>query len=314
MRYPIFFSAIALFFCSCANKSKSNLEVFRIAEAGLRSSNESISNSNMMVFSEMESRSYDPQFRHTEFWLPVASQIHEISVGIGQYINALRNELYNEAGTSKKDEAAYYQEENTNAVAHIIKSKGKRLFYKLIDYRKDMLAVDSSLTNEFKNKILVFPDDFDFTKEDENAFVEKFFNDMPLAAAMVVLSRFENNIKINENNFTTYCLNQTFRGYHGYTRYEPLITQSSNYVKAGDELKIIAGIGSYSLECSPVIIINGKNIRINPEGAAVYQFKTKLKGGKYAVPVNLQYTLPDGRRESITRNIEYTVIDPNQNP
>lgn len=313
MRYAILISAIILFFCSCLNDSGSNLEVFRTSDAGFKMSTETITSSNMQIYYALESRLHDPQYRRAEIWQPIAMQIHLISDSIAQYVNELKIELKKEAGSYTKNGIELYHEENIKAVNLLFKKKGKELFDKLIRYRGGVLLVDSLLTNEFKHRMALFSNDFDYPKRNEQEFIKNFFNDIPSIAAMALLSKFENDIKINENRFITFCFNQTYHGFCGYNRYVPLFVQSSNYLKVGDDLEIIAGIGSFSVESLPEVTIDGKIIPANVDGFSVYKFKTS-NAGKYVKPVKIQYTKPDGTKGVMTKNIEYTVIASNQNP
>ncbi len=89
---------------------------------------------------------------------------------------------------------------------------------------------------------------------------------------------------------------------------------NSSCVKAGDIIEINAGVGSFSVQSQPKFTIDGKLISVNENGIMVYKFKTPLIAGKYNKPIKMEYTKPDGTRELMTKNIEYTVIDPKQNP
>jgi hypothetical protein len=92
------------------------------------------------------------------------------------------------------------------------------------------------------------------------------------------------------------------------------VTQSSSYVKAGEKIEINAGIGYLSTTLQPKITINQKLFQLNENGVAVYKFKTPLKAGKYYMSVKIEYTEQDGAKGLMEKNIEYTVIEPKQNP
>lgn len=94
-----------------------------------------------------------------------------------------------------------------------------------------------------------------------------------------------------------------------YHVFQPLIALSSSCVKAGDDIIIEAGIGSFSTESRPRITINGEIIRLNDYGVASYNLKTLNKSGKYSLPVKIEFTTPDGRKDFMTKNISYTVIE-----
>ena len=144
-----------------------------------------------------------------------------------------------------------------------------------------MRILDSLLNNQFEHIVRLFSPQFDYKTQSSAEFVKTFFNKIPAVGGMAVLSKFENDVKVNENMFITYCINQTYFGFCGYSTYVPLIRQSSNYLKAGDNLEITAGIGSFSVECRPEFTIDGKVNQVDENGIVNYKFKTPSKAGEY---------------------------------
>jgi hypothetical protein len=100
----------------------------------------------------------------------------------------------------------------------------------------------------------------------------------------------------------------------GYESFQALIGLNSSCVKAGDEIEINAGVGSFSTAAQPHFSIDGKLIPANENGIAAYKFKTPLKAGTYSKTVKIEFYKPDGTKESMAKKLDYTVIDPSQNP
>jgi len=123
-------------------------------------------------------------------------------------------------------------------------------------------------------------------------------------------SRFENNVKVNENKFIAYCHGKTFTIRCGaFDKVLPAVMQSKGFVKGGEVIEITAGIGVFTYRANPQITVNGKTIPVE-YGVAQYKLKTSLKPGNYTVPVKIEYVMPDGTNSFFARNIEYTVIEP----
>jgi gliding motility-associated protein GldM len=81
---------------------------------------------------------------------------------------------------------------------------------------------------------------------------------------------------------------------------------NANYVMPGDEIEITAGVGSFSAAAKPTITINGQNIPLNTEGAAVY--KTTASGtGEKSISVMIEFTKPNGTIERVPKTVKYTV-------
>lgn len=312
MRYFISLLAFIIFFSSCSDNSESTINVFRAIEEGLQQSIKTISQSNEVIYHSLDERLADPRNRErTMIWQPKAIQVKNLSDSIIKYIRELKEELKNEAGPDNPGDKGSSQEGNLTVTDHVFEShgRGKELFEKLLKYRQEVLSVDSGWNVLFRNNIIVFTGNFDYTRNDTAAFIRTYFNNIPLIATYAMLSKFENNVKIIENTLVTFCSNQIDGIIESYTVFRAIVGQSSNYIKAGDEIEITAGIGAFSVAARPRITINDKIIQITEGGVALYKLKTPLKAGKYSVPVKIEYTDEDGRKELMTKNIEYTVIE-----
>ena len=315
MRYCIFISAIVLFFSSCANNSKSDLAVFRAITESLEQSNQTISESNADMSKSLYSRLTDPHTsEHAMIWQPKSEKISEASLSITKYITALKAELKN-AATYKQDNTAYdYDDIKKVNKIFIQNNNGEDLYKKLNDFITVIYGVDESLNTQFAN---LKKETFYYlnSKLDEKQnFSKIFFNQISIAEALLILSKFENDVRNTENKLISYCYYQTFPISHGYEVFQTLVSINSSCVKAGDIIEINAGVGSFSVASQPKFTIDGKLISVNKNGIFVYKFKTPLKAGKYQKPIKMEYTKPDGTRELMTKSIEYTVIEPNQNP
>jgi GldM N-terminal domain len=315
MRYTIFISAIVLFFCSCVDNSKKNLTIFKVADEGLIRSSMWISSSTESTYSALENRLSD--YYHNQkakIWQPKALQLKSYCEDFYQYINDLKEQVRKVAGLRISGGKEFYDEENITEVNKLFENKGEKLFQKLLDFRKNVLAVDTEINISFNKSLVLFAYKFDYTKQDSKDFTKIYFNNIPALAAMLMLTKLENNIRIDENKLAMFCLNKASPVIIHDDFPTPLITQSSKYVKAGEEIEITAGIGSYFIAKDRKFIIDGKVIKVDLEPVATYKLKTSLKPGKYLVPVVIEFKKPDGSTTAMTKSIEYTVINPNPNP
>ncbi len=306
-----FLTAIAFLyiFSSCKDDSENNLAVFRAINEGLLQSNDEISRSNELIYRSIEESLADPQTSEgMKFWQPKAIKIKEFSDSMLNYIKGLKEELVSEAGPAKPGDKEAF-ERNPTVTDHLFEShgKGKALFEKLVNYKRDVLSVDPKLNNTFKDNVTIFTKEFDQNENGAKEFSKIFFSKIPAIAAMAMLSKFENNVKITENHLINYCNSQMCVLNIIYDSFAPLVSLSSSYVKAGDKIEITAGIGAFFSAPNPKISISNIAIPINENGVAIYNFKTPLKAGKYFVPVKIDFITVDGRKESFEKRIEYTV-------
>ena len=269
MRYSIFISLFFLFFSSCSDNSKNDLEVFRTLNNGLIQSTKTISSSSMQVYKAFESRVLDFNYNNEKikFWQSRAIRVKLISDSIRLYFNELKTELGKVTGLNSKVDTELQNDENVTDVSHFFSKKSKGLFDKLINYRQHILSVDTSLKNEFQYNLTVFPKRFDYKKSSSKEFEETYFGKIPAIAAMCLLNNFENIVSINENDFIHFCLYQTPDSFCGFSNNpSPFISQSSNYVKGGENIEITAGVGSFSTIAKPTMKINNKTVNHNAEG------------------------------------------------
>ena len=226
------------------------------------------------------------------------------------YIQELKNQLKNKVGVTKENEKEFYLLENINAVnkLFVVEGKGEELLLKLKGFKKEILNVDPKITRVFEDKLIITSEGFESSENSQKDFSKTFFNHLPAVGALVLLSKFENNVLIIENQFVTFCnFQQSYRDIF-FSTFNTLIGQSSNYLKGGDELEITAGVGAFSTTNNPKITVNDKLIPLE-NGVAIYKIKAQLKAGKYFIPVKIEYITEDGRKEVVTKNISYTVIE-----
>jgi hypothetical protein len=238
----------AFVFSSCSNNSTNSLAVFRATEEGLQRSNEAITASSTTIYHALDDRLTNPRtVMHANIWQPKAMLIKQKSSEIINYIEALVKELKKEAGLKTENFKTIFKEDDLNAASRLFidKNKGKELHEKLKNYKKDMLAVDPQINNQFGKNSLILTNDFEYQEDKQKEFANTFFNNTPTIAALTMLRKFENNVKIIENQYVEFCLNKIANNGGGFTVIRTLIGQSSNTVKAGDKIEIIAGIGAF---------------------------------------------------------------------
>ena len=283
-----------------------------VTEEGLVRSNSIISNSSVGIYKALESKlTRSESALQAAVWQPKAILVKEKNIAITNYLNSLVIELKKEAGLKLQNEREVYREDDLDAVSRLFinKNKGEELYKKLQEYRKDILDIDPELAKKFSSNSIIITNRFEQIESTKKDFTKTFFDKVPVITALAMLRKLENNVNVLENEFVTYCNNKVGGYTEDFTIVSSLIGQSSNYLKAGDNLEIHAGIGAYSLTLKPKISIMGKDVDCNENGFALYKFKTALKAGKYTVPVKIEYTAVDGIRKVITNDVLYTVME-----
>jgi gliding motility-associated protein GldM len=299
-------------FSSCSNRSESDLAFYKSMQAGFTQSVNAFALSNQEIYSAIETRAKDFKTApYAEKWQTRALLIKDLSTNAIGYIDSLIRELKIEAGVRMENFNETYKEtfreDDRDAVEHVfVKNKrGKELQDRLLKYKDDMLAIDPEFFNMFGHTIINVSDSFF-----EKGFTKTYFENIPVIAAIALLRKYQSDIGNTECQFLKFCLNKTHPNVIVDDFISPLISQSSKYLKGGEEIEIEAGIGAFSVVMSPEITINGKTFTPNESaGLAKYKFKTPLKPGKYFIPVKIEYIAPDGTKQEIEKKVEYTVIE-----
>ena len=291
------------------NVSNEVIEAFKTVDKSLQGSNSNISNANSILYKSLDTKKTDPQYAaQAAYWQPKAVEAEKYSAEMMKYIDDLKLELMRGAGLK---ENGSFKEDNLEASTRLFEKKGKgnELKAKLEDYKKKMLAIDSSFNAQFGQNFPVNTDPVPSKEGGTKPFTTGYFHMTPTVAALTMLSKFQNNVKNAENTIVSHIHNQIGAVKFVYDKFSAVVGQSSNYVMPGEKITITAGVGAYSLAAQPQITIGGGGVPVNADGVAIKEY-TAEGGGERNVPVTVTYTKPDGTKESKTFPIKYTVGTP----
>jgi len=308
---------ILLFLSACSNNSKSDLTVFEATFNGLEQSSKTIEDISADFRKQLYGRLNDPMTAEKAAVLqPQAERVSELASSVVDYIYKLESQLVEVAGYRLSDKASAFKSGNFKSVNKVFfeQKKGTELLQKLRGFIDSIQSVDVSIGIYYAEMRKETYNYLDSTTDNEMNFSKIYFNDISVAAALSVLAKFENDIRNTESKLISYCYYRSFPMIDRYEAFQTLVGINSSCVKAGDVIEINAGVGSFSVASQPKFTIDGKIISCNENGIIVYKFKSPLKAGKYYKSVKIEYTKPDGTKEVRTKNIEYTVIEPKQNP
>ena len=304
----LFFISIVLviFFSACSDNSDNELTIFKALDESLTNSNGIINKSTEVSLTLLKDKTTDPATANrANFWYPIALAVKEKTANAIYYIEKTKILLKKEADFDSIKNS--YKGDDKKAVRDLFVTKeiGEDLYVKLKTYVSDVLSLNADINAMFADELLRTTQPFDppIEKKEFNSI----FKDISTGAALAVLSKFQNNVKISENSLIQFCNRKVGVIIENYDTYSAIVGQSSTYVRSGEEIEITAGIGAFSRGGKPNMTFNGHEVEINEFGTAIYRFKAPIKAGKYIVPVKISYTDQDGREQYITKDVEYTV-------
>jgi hypothetical protein len=299
-----------LFFNACADRVKTDLIAFKALDQGLSSSNEMIDTQNHDAIAYIKDETTDPlTAEKAKAWYSRAQLIQSLSRNVSIYVDGLRTSLKKEAGLKIKDGDELFRENDKNAVMRLFEKqeKGNELYKRLKEYRSEISKIDSGMLSILEHGPEMTIKDFGSGREASDDFTKNYFDDISTIAGLAMLNRFQNNIRIIENQALRFCLNNLPHPIIDDFGPAGFASINSSYVRPMEKMEIMAGVVSFSRSADAEIVIAGKTILIEPDGVAYYHFKADNAAGKHYLPVQITFTDREGGRQMIRKTLEYTV-------
>lgn len=288
------------------NVSAEILNAFRTVDNSLRGTNNTVNHSTETIIASLQEKTTDPTSREKALvWLPKAQQAQTLSKGLYDYIDGLRNRILKEAGFDPaKNGDSSFKADNLDIATRIMVEggEGEKLQKRLAQYKSDLSKIDPSFADLVQMDLSV-PKTQD---KGNKTWQSAYFHMVPTVAAMTILSKFQNDVKTAENRVVSFCHEQVGKVTVRYDTFAAIVGQSSNYVMPGQSIDVYAGVGAFSKAAAPQITINGAGAALGPDGQA----KMTVQGGglgKHSVPVVIRFQDQDGKMQTVTKNVEYTV-------
>lgn len=312
MMYLVLTALLAL------NVSSEILNAFVTVNGSITKSNDLITDKNKLTYASFADKLKDPQTHaQAEAWAPKAEEAKKLSADLYAYIETLKGDLEKAAGTHENHVTGKQEinADNLDAAIRIMdkEGKGKVLYSKLGDYKKNMLALlgnDPQLSHYEKSLPidLSVPASKSGNKygDDVNGWIQSYYHMTPAIAALTILSKFQNDVKNSESQIVDYLHSKIGEVVIVYNKFQAIATSNTTYAMPGDPVEITAGVGAFSDAAQPKISINGANMPLGPDGTAI--FKTSASGtGEHTVNVSIEFKKPDGNIEHVNKVVKYTV-------
>ncbi|MDF2189070.1 hypothetical protein [Paraflavitalea sp. CAU 1676] len=126
---------------------------------------------------------------------------------------------------------------------------------------------------------------------------------------LVMLSKLQLDVLTVASELLSHCYEANSMIEESFTYYSVIATMNTSCVKAGQTIEVIAGLGKFSADASPKVMINGVVHDIAIDGSAVYKFKAEGKPGKYTLPVSISFVKADSSIHTLNRTLEYIIAD-----
>lgn len=297
------------------NVSAEILNAFKTVDRSLMTASGIVEKKNVDIFKSFQRKIEDPKTKEkAEIWMPKALKAKALADAVYNYIDALKLELKKEAELKTVNGKEQYREDDLEASTRLMissppegKGKGKELFEKLSNFRKELMAIDPDIAKEVGPNL---PLDLSIPKSNNEVsnkdWAYGYFHMTPTVASITILSKFQNDVKNSESQVVEYCHKEIGEVEIIYDEFQAFAGTNSQYLMPGEELVITAGVGAFSKAARPSITIDGANIAIKEDGSAEYK-TTVSNSGSNTKKVRISFLKPDGTTATVEKEVKYTV-------
>lgn len=303
MMYLVLTALLAL------NVSSEILNAFKTVNNSLETTNTTVNTSTTAVMTSLSDKMSDPTSADkAKIWHPKAQQIVAYSKAMYDHIQTLKDKILREAGGDPNNKDKSFKEDNLDIATRLMveKGEGKKLLEMLTKYKADVLGVDTLVNSNFQNSLQIDLKKPPTKNKGNNSWEAAYFRMVPTVAAMTILSKFQNDVKTTENRLVSFCHEQVGKVVIRFDTYAAIVGQNTNYLMPGGELEIKAGVGAFSKASLPVITIGGQAQTMTDSGFVKYKTQVNTLG-QGSVPVHIEYTDQEGKKQVIDTRVSYTV-------
>jgi gliding motility-associated protein GldM len=301
MMYLVLTALLAL------NVSAEILNAFKIVDKSLLRSNTELGHASTELYKSLSIQLSNPQtMKKASVWQPVADKVGQLSNALYAKLEDYKGRLRMEANASSSTDTRF-REDNLDAATRLFvtKQEGEKLFNAVAAYKQDVLTQHPELKAAFEKS---FPFQLEGKASD---WAVTQFRMVPAIAALTILSKMQNDLRNTELQVVTWCHNKIEKTEVPPDKYASFVSQSSEYLMPGQQLRIRAAVGGFSTDpkVATVVTVNGQTVPVNSDGFA----EMPLDGGAtgtHSAQVKVAYTNQDGERLEDTKTVTWEVGSP----
>ena len=252
-----------------------------------------------------------------------AKEVRQISRDFTDYMNDVRNDLLEEARSKSKknssDKDTRYFPKAAARTLLVNKERENEVMQRINHARRTLMAVVSTLkgaegTNITDESLAELEKEIPLgivdgaCKNNRRSQAGNTLSQMPLAAVLPLLSKFQHEMKTSEALVIRYLRLQIGGCYWIVDHFTPIASSRKDYVFAGEpfEAEITIGASSSSLYRTMEVKVDGQSVEVE-DGIARYTARPKSEGMKtYNVDITIDNP-ESGQRETYSRTFEYVV-------
>lgn len=291
------------------NVSTEVLNGFSIVEEGLNRSTDNVLKENIRIYDDFEAQmKSNPQKVRT--WYEKAQWVKEKSNELYYFAEQLKCAIVREADGEEGDVNNIKNKEDLEAAAQVMlspgKGKGPKLQKMIEDYREQM---SNLLNDERLKRIIISNLSTDVSKEAKalgKNWQEYMFEDMPVAAAVTLLSKLQNDVRYAEGEVLHTLISNVDLKDIRVNKLSAFVIPNAQTVIRGEKFSAKIVMAAIDTTQQPRIYIGGREVKLKDN---TYEF---IAGKTGDFTLNGYMTMLDGNGDEVKRDFsqKYTVVDP----
>ncbi len=300
LMYLVFIAMLAL------NVPVEVLDGFGVVDERLGESSQTMQERNRLIMEELTAyRAANPE--KAGAWTDKGLRVHSMSDSLTQYIQDLKQQMVREADGKRGDIRRFRHKDDLEAAAVVmlspLRGEGKKLRSAIDRYREQLMA----WVEDPSRRALIARNLSTDARSGGRSWEASLFEQMPLAAAVTLLTQIENDIRLSEGEALASLLQSVDRGDFRLNRLNAWLIPESETVLQGGSYNARVILAAEDSTHRPHIVVQGHALTAGDDGS----FSLPAPhSGTFPVEGYVEMTGSDG---SITRRdfrSSYTVIEP----
>ena len=286
------------------NVSSEILNGFKLVDDSLHSSTLSIDEQNHRLYQEFNAMNAKNPQKVGE-WLQKANLIREQADQLFNYIHRFKVDLLILADKEKADtiyarDIIKREDLNVGTSYALNQGNATELKHKIEAYR-DLLI---SMSEDQVGRNEVFNSIFNTGEINNKTWEIATFENMPIAAVITILSKYQNDIRNTESKIIQYLKERTDEGDARVNKFDAFVVAESNYVMEGQEYRAKILLAAVDTTKAPNVFINGSRLQGNN------YVVTANRSGEYTYSGHIELLGNMGEKQRFDFSSKYNVGKP----
>lgn len=289
------------------NVSAEVLNAFLAMDKSIGESSQIVGDSNAQLFTAIEQQAD----AYAQF-LPYkekANEAQELVKTFYNYVGALKTELVESSGGLDENNIPVSKQRKEPATRlFVYEGKGDELETKIIEIRENLLGlIDDKDDKAMLDQVLPLELQPVPESSDKNSWAQFTFQQMPVAAVLPMLSKFQNDAKIAESALLSHFYNKTNGTVFKPDQFAAVVSADKSYVIRGEQLTSEIFLSAFSSTADNISIkVNGRPIEVS-NGKALFNIRPN-QIGSHSFTAEVTMTNPlTGEEKTYLKKFNYEV-------